>query len=143
MNDLRVEALISFIGSLAQLAACVLLVTLFLLLRRYARRRKYFVAWGQAWLAACIAMGALVLRYNILPNLDGSLPDDQSLTVRGIYFVYQFSKLLFCALLLAGTILYARGTKPRSLLPWAFAFIGLYTTISLRLSANLNQLVMW
>jgi diguanylate cyclase (GGDEF)-like protein len=143
MNDLKVEALISFIGSLAQLAACVLLVTLFLLLRRYARRRKYFVAWGQAWLAACLAMGALVVRYNILPHLDGTLPDDQSLSVRGIYFVYQFSKLLYCALLLAGTILYARGTKPRSLLPYAFAFLGIYTAFSLRMSNNLVQLVVW
>jgi diguanylate cyclase (GGDEF)-like protein len=142
MNDLKVQALVSFIGSLAQLAACLLLVTLFLLLRRYARRRKYFVAWGQAWLAACLAMGALVV-LNILPNISGSVADDQSVTVRGIYFVYQFSKLLFCALLLGGTILYARGTRPRRLLPYAFVVLAIYAALSLRFTSSLSQLVVW
>jgi diguanylate cyclase (GGDEF)-like protein len=143
MKDLQAEALIGFIGSLAQLSACLLLVTLFLLLRRYARRRKYFVAWGQAWLAACVAMGVLVVRYTILPNLDSTLAHDHGMVVRSIYFVYQFAKLLYLAMLIAGTILYARGTKPRSLLPYAFVFIPIYAAVSLRLSSGLTQLVVW
>ena len=42
-------AVVSFIGVVVQLGGELLLVLLFMLLRRYVLRRGYFAAWTAAW----------------------------------------------------------------------------------------------
>jgi diguanylate cyclase (GGDEF)-like protein len=143
MNQLQEEALIGFIGILAQFAASALLVILFLLLRRYARRRKYFIMWGQAWLAGLVALGALVLRFYVLPDFDGLVRDNSDAVVRGLYLLYQFSKLSHLALLLAGTLLFASGRRPRPFLRYALPAVAVYALLSVYMSGDLNQIVVW
>ena len=115
MTDIALQGLISYIGLLAQLAGSALLVALFLVLRRQARRRPYFAVWGRAWAALAIALLALTVRYQLLPALGGTF-GDRTLTVRLLYFVYQLGKLLHFALLLVGFRQLVHGPPSRQLL---------------------------
>ena len=101
---------IAFLGTIIQLAVAVLLSLLFLLLRRYAERRKYFLPWARSWLALSVAIAAIVVRYYILPGISTPVLDDWRPEVRLLYSIYQGAKLVFYALLAAGTALYVRGT---------------------------------
>ena len=104
MSAPNVQALIGFIGVAAQLAGSLLLVALFLLLRRYTKGRPYFLAWGRAWMAVAIAILALVVRFFSFDTLP-----DGSAAVRLLYGLYQLGKLAYVGLMVAGTIMYARG----------------------------------
>ena len=137
-----IQPFISFLGTIIQLGGALLLALLFVLLRPYARRRKYFLIWSRAWVALSIAIGCVVIRYNILPNLNVAFPDDTGLTVRILYASYQFSKIAFYALLAAGTAYYARGTVPAMAAPATAAFGTMYTLMSVIYAADLNQIVM-
>ena len=65
---------LSFLGSFLQFGTGVLLIVLFMLLRPYARRRRYFIVWSHAWIALSIALFTIMIRYNILAFLrDNSL----------------------------------------------------------------------
>src|SRR5262245_25244088 len=96
---------ISFLGTIIQLAAAILLSVLFLVLRRYAERRKYFITWSKSWIALSMAIAAIVARYYILPAVTAPI-DDSGFEVRVLYAIYQGSKLVFYSLLAAGTALY-------------------------------------
>lgn len=126
---------VSLIGGVTQFGGSVLLIALFYLLRRHGWRRSYFTTWAHAWVAVSVAVGAVVLRYVLFPLG----PEAESLApVRGLYVVYQFSKLLFFGLLLAGTQAYARGAwggrAPRIWIVGA----GLFATASVVFAADLN-----
>jgi diguanylate cyclase (GGDEF)-like protein len=137
-----VQPYIAFLGTIVQLGAALLLSVLFLILRRYADRRKYFTAWSLAWLALTTAILAVVVRYNILPTISAPILNDDRLDVRILYAIYQVSKLAFYGLLTGGTLLYLRGSLPagskRALLMSATA----YTAFSLLMTRDLNQMVM-
>ncbi|HUP88266.1 MAG TPA: hypothetical protein VM100_02890, partial [Longimicrobiales bacterium] len=84
---------LSYLGSFVQFGSSALLIALFLLLRPYARRRRYFVTWSNAWIALCIALFTIMLRYNILPVIaNGNDVHDSDLRVRMLYYMYQLSK---------------------------------------------------
>jgi diguanylate cyclase (GGDEF)-like protein len=107
--QLSVQVLIQYLGLISQAATVLLLVVLFVLLKRYADRRAYFHAWSKSWAALAAALTILVLRYILLPHLIGRpAPDDLPL-VQVSYFLYQFGKLAFLILLLRGTLLYVGG----------------------------------
>jgi diguanylate cyclase (GGDEF)-like protein len=111
------------------------------MLRQYAERRKYFITWSKSWIALAVAIAALVVRYYILPSVTAPLDDDR-IGVRILYGIYQAAKLVFYALLAAGTSLYVRGTVQRRL-PELLTFgIGAYTIISVLYAQDLNQFVM-
>src|SRR5687768_12265053 len=103
MVDGDLTAVVSFIGVVVQLGGELLLVLLFVLLRRYVLRRGYFAAWTGAWLCGAIAIMALCVRYILMPQLSTEPVDESSPIVQSLYLVYQSGKLASFALFVAGT----------------------------------------
>jgi diguanylate cyclase (GGDEF)-like protein len=137
-------AVISFIGVVVQLGGELLLVLLFVLLRRYVLRRGYFAAWTGAWLCGAIAIMALCVRYFLMPQLSTEPIDESSPTVQSLYLVYQTGKLASFALFVAGTAMYVTGSRLSGSRKLVFLATVLYSVASVIGSAgNLNQLVVW
>ena len=134
---------LAFLGTLVQFGSSVLLSALFLLLRPYARRRRYFVTWSYAWIALACALCAVMIRYNILPVLPHASPRDYDTHVRLLYMLYQLAKIGFYGLLLAGTLRYVKSAPrfPSVALFTAAALI--YTGFSIWQSATLAGVVRW
>jgi diguanylate cyclase (GGDEF)-like protein len=144
MFDGELTAVISFIGVVVQLGGELLLVTLFMLLRRYVLRRGYFAAWTAAWACGATAILALCIRYIIMPRVVSAPIDESSVAVGALYLVYQMGKLSSFALFVSGTAMYVTGSRllgPRNLV---FVFAVVYAIVSLiGSSGDLNQLVVW
>ena len=144
MVDGDLTAVVSFIGVVVQLAGELLLVLLFVLLRRYVLRRGYFAAWTLAWACGAAAILALCVRYTIMPSIVATPIDEGALSTRLLYLVYQVGKLSSFALFIAGTAMYVTGSRlvgSRKLV--AMASVG-YAVLSLLGSGgDLNQLVVW
>jgi diguanylate cyclase (GGDEF)-like protein len=142
MFDGDLTAVVSFIGIIVQLSGELLLVLLFLLLRRYVLRRGYFGAWTLAWVCGAAAIGALAVRYMVVPRLTSG--GESAALVVALYLVYQVGKLTSLALFVSGTAMYVTGSRllgPRSAV---FGFGVLYAVVSLIGSgSDLNQLVVW
>ncbi len=138
------QLVLQYLGLLSQAATVLLLVVLFMLLRRHADRRPYFFTWCNAWAALAVALVALVLRYNVLPNLLGALPDDGAVA-KACYFVYQFGKLAFLILLLRGTLLYVGGLAdpPLGYLRLLWATAGAISFVSVTLTKDLVGVMYW
>ncbi|MEX2152102.1 MAG: GGDEF domain-containing protein [Gemmatimonadaceae bacterium] len=144
MSDGDLTAVVSFIGVVVQLGGELLLVLLFVLLRRYVLRRGYFAAWTAAWACGAVAIMALSARYIIMPQLVPAPIDDSSLTVRALYLVYQVGKLISFALFVSGTAMYVTGSRLRGSRNVVFAGTLVYAIVALwGASGNLNQLVVW
>jgi diguanylate cyclase (GGDEF)-like protein len=143
MVEADLTAVVSFIGVVVQLGGELLLVLLFVLLRRYVLRRGYFAAWTGAWVCGAVAIAALVVRYIIMPQF-ASPVDDTSLAVRSLYLLYQLGKLISFALFVAGTGMYVTGTRTLASRAVVIGGAGLYAVISLFASSgDLNELVVW
>jgi diguanylate cyclase (GGDEF)-like protein len=132
---------INFLGVNVQLTGALLLAGLFLLLRHYARRRKYFLAWSKAWFALIVAVLAVMIRYNILPSLNVAVPPNDGLEVRLLLATFQFAKLMFYALLAAGTLVYVRGSVPPKVGTVIGVSAALYTLLCVAYGRDLDQLV--
>jgi diguanylate cyclase (GGDEF)-like protein len=144
MIDGDLTAVVSFIGVVVQLGGELLLVLLFVLLRRFVLRRGYFAAWTAAWGCGALAIMALCVRYIIMPRLVPTPVDDSALAVRALYLVYQFGKLSSFALFVSGTATYVTGTRLGSSRGFVLAGAAVYAFVSLLGSTNnLNQLVVW
>lgn len=143
INAIDARLLLNF-GLFSQLAAAVLLVVLFLLLRRHALRRPYFRAWSSAWIALAIGLAALTLRYNLLPLVLGQ-GSGMDRWVTGCNFIYQFGKLAFLLLLLHGTLLYLKGGAHESFgfMRWLWAGVGAITLASVLASSSLQAVMFW
>ena len=124
-----------------------MLIALFLLLRPYARRRKYFVTWLYGWLALTVALCAIMVRYNVLPVLPNSVPSssqlDALLPARALYFIYQLAKLSFYGFIVAGTLRYVRSAPRFPSIAGFGAFAILFAALSLWSSKDLNGVVVW
>jgi diguanylate cyclase (GGDEF)-like protein len=134
-----------FLGVLVQLGGMLMLIGVFYLLRGHVLRRSYFSAWAAAWAAVAAGIGALVVRYILVPGLRGAPAHEADVTVRGLYFVYQSFKVLGLVLLLRGTVMYVAGARAgfgatRRLWIAAVLFAALSTTVS---SRGLNEMVIW
>ena len=144
MIDGALTAVVSFIGVIVQLSGELLLVVLFMLLRRYVLRRGYFSAWTAAWACGALAILALGVRYILMPRLLATPIDDSVLAVRGLYLLYQVGKLSSFALFVSGTAMYVTGSRllgPRKVV---FGAVLVYAIASLFGSGgDLNQLVVW
>ena len=144
MVDGDLTAVVSFIGVVVQLGGELLLVLLFVLLRRYVLRRAYFAAWTGAWACGAIAITALCVRYIIMPQLTQEPVDDSSVAVRGLYLLYQIGKLGSFALLVAGTGMYVTGSRlvgSRWLVGGGALAYAVVSLIGSR--GDLNELVVW
>lgn len=134
---------LSYLGSFLQFGSSVLLIALFLLLRPYARRRKYFRTWSHAWIALSVALCVVMIRYNILPIMTEAGPRESELAVRAMYVIYQGFKLAFFGLLVAGALQYV-GRTPRFPTIAAYAvFVLLFTAASTLLAEGMNRMVVW
>jgi diguanylate cyclase (GGDEF)-like protein len=144
MIDGDLTAAVAFIGILAQLGGELLLVGLFLLLRRFVLRRAYFAAWLGAWACGLTAIAALTVRYLIVAQMAEGPVEELSLPVRALHFLYQVGKLSSFALFVSGTAMYVTGSRllgPRNVV---FVFALVYAVASLFGSGGgLAELVVW
>ena len=143
MSDPAVRALIGILGIAAQLGGSLLLVALFVLLRRYASGRSYFVAWERAWMAVSIAIAAIVIRYLLLPRIMEAPVREDSSGIQLLYLVYQLGKITYVGLMVYGAVLYSRAdvTKTRVQVYWGLAVA--YAVVSVIVSNGLNRIVVW
>ncbi len=138
MNRDEIGELIAVIGLLSQSGGALLLVCLFTaLLRSHPRPQPYFRQWTRGWVALVVALAAVGAQY-ALPVLMA----DQPLAPRAANLVYQAAKLLFVAFLLAGTLNYVRGSRPRVVLRRAIPFALVYAVVSAILSGPFLNAVM-
>lgn len=143
MFEAELAAVVSFIGILVQLCGGLLLVLLFLLLRRYVLRRSYFAAWTAAWACGAVAIGALAVRYLIVPRLVPD-PDGAAVLIGALYLLYQAGKLASLGLFVLGTVNYVAGARlsgPRNLVALLVLTYGAASVIGSGL--DLNEMVVW
>jgi len=136
---------LSFLGVLVQLGGALMLIALFLMMRRFVLRRAYFTAWVVAWASLAVAILALVVRYILVPGITGTSLDDNHPVVRGLYLAYQVSKSLGLLFFLRGTLMYVNGAvagvrATRRLWIGVAAFAALSTFGSRH---GLNEMVIW
>ena len=136
---------LSFLGVLVQLGGAVMLIALFLMMRRFVLRRAYFTAWVAGWAALAFAILALVIRYVLVPGIIGTTLRDTHPVVRGLYLVYQASKTLGLVFFLRGTLMYVNGAvagvrATRRLWIGVAAFAAVSTFGSRH---GLNEMVIW
>lgn len=142
--DQSLSGFISYVGTLVQCAATLLTVLLFWVLERYAARRAYFTAWTRAWLVLMVALLALVARYTIVTNFDTSdLDRDPTATVWLLYFTYQFGKLLFACMLIAGALLFTGSQRAYRFLSIAIPAAAALAAVTVYAADNLNEIVAW
>src|SRR5690554_2135493 len=138
----EVRGLIGYIGLITQTAGVVLVVALFIVLRRYADRRPYFTYWSRSWLALAAALIALIVRYQLLTRFSDNTTGGDP-TVIALYAIYQAGKLLHLAYLVLGTAIYTHGFRSPRALPIATVGIvgfALATTLNV---ANLDEVIIW
>ncbi len=138
----RAPALLSFIGLASQFAASVLLVGLYALLGREVRRRSYFRQWGRAWLVLALTLGLLVLRFELLPILSGA-PLRAPTLQKGMLVIYQAGKLLWCALLVSGTVRYVHRIRHGRQLATFVLLLTVYAVVSALFSTNMVEVMVW
>jgi diguanylate cyclase (GGDEF)-like protein len=143
MPDGAITAVVSFIGVLVQLGGELLLVVLFVMLRRFVLRRSYFAAWTAAWACGAAAIAALCVRYILMPQLSANPIDESSFAIRSLYVVYQLGKLASFALFVSGTAIYATGSRLQGSRWVVMASTLLYAIASVVSADDLNQLVVW
>ena len=144
MPDGELTAVVSFIGVVVQLGGELLLVVLFVLLRRYVLRRGYFTAWTGAWACGALAITAICIRYFIMPRLSQTPIDESSLLVQLLYLVYQGGKLASFAFFVAGTAMYVTGLRLLGSRRLVITATMLYAVASvIGAEGDLNQLVVW
>ncbi|HEX7154426.1 MAG TPA: GGDEF domain-containing protein [Thermoanaerobaculia bacterium] len=138
MTDDEIGALIAVVGLVSQLAGAVLLAGLFAaLLRSHPRPQPYFRQWTLGWAALVVALCGVGIQY-ALPQMMAAEP----LAARAANLVYQAGKLLFVALLLAGTLNFVRGNRSRVFMRWAIPISLLYALVSTMLSGPFLNAVM-
>jgi diguanylate cyclase (GGDEF)-like protein len=138
MDPLEVGALIAVIGLLSQIGGALLLVCLFAALQRsHPRPQSYFRLWTRGWAALVVALAGVGVQY-AFPRAMAAGP----LAPGAANLVYQAGKLLFVAFLLAGTLSYVRGGRPRVFLRWAVPAAFVYAGVSALLSGPFLNAVM-
>ncbi len=130
-----------FAAIVLEVLVAVLVWALFALIRRRVVHRAYFATWSLAWFWMLLAIGAVGVRYVILPSTARDLTSDGDVSVRALYAIYQVGKLLFWSLVLRGALEYVRPDRRRSL-AWSVAPVA-YAALPLFLTTNLNVFVAW
>jgi diguanylate cyclase (GGDEF)-like protein len=144
MTESQVRGLIGFIGIAAQLGGAMLLVALFALLRRYARGRAFFVIWQNAWIAVSVAIGAVVIRYLILPRFEPQFIQGDPGPLRSLTAVYQLGKLAYIGLMVHGTASFARSDiVTTSRLRWSVVLGVVYGLFPVLTTTRSADLVVW
>jgi diguanylate cyclase (GGDEF)-like protein len=136
---------LGFIGVVIQMGGAVLLIGLFWLLRRFVLRRAYITAWSVSWAAIAIAIGAVVIRYILMPQIIGSFLDERHPITLSLYFIYQTCKGLALVYFVRGTLMYVTGntaavraTSGLWIAAVSFALISTWMS-----HTGLNEMVVW
>jgi diguanylate cyclase (GGDEF)-like protein len=136
---------LSFLGVVVQLGGALMLIALFVMLRRFVLRRAYFAAWTYAWAALALAISALVIRYILVPGIVGFTPDENYPGVRVLYLIYQTSKTFGFIYFIRGTLTYVGGQSAGNMATrrlWiAGAVFAAVSTFASR--EGLNEMVIW
>ncbi|HEV8599388.1 MAG TPA: ATP-binding protein [Gemmatimonadales bacterium] len=138
-------ALISALGIQLQLAASLLCLGLGLVLRRGIGHRPWMSWWAWSFGALALAVGALLVRYQILPLTPlGTLGENESEIAAALYAVYAGAKLVFLGSLLAGTWLYVtRQALPRVGIGAGLLLLVSVATLFMLAPTDLNPLMAW
>src|SRR5215831_9241872 len=136
---------LGFVGVVSQMGGALLLVALFWLLRRLVLRREYFSAWSVSWAAIAVAIGAVVIRYMLMPQIIGASLDERHPITLTLYFIYQTCKGVALVYLVRGTLMYVTGSTAalratRRLWVAAVSFALISTWVS---HTGLNEMVVW
>ena len=102
--------ILAFVGVVVQLGGALMLIALFLTLRRFVLRREYFSAWAAAWASFAVAITALVICYILVPGVTGTRLEEGNLAARSLSLVYQASKVVGFVFFVRGTLIYLVGT---------------------------------
>ena len=135
---------VSFVGLYAQVGITLLLVLFLVLLSRHVGRDShYFVTWTRGWVAMTLAITLLAVGFLGIPHV--TAPGDSSSKVwfPATYLGYQFGKLSYLLLLLAGTLELETGRLSRALLTRGAALVAIYTLLSFGLSGDFNVIIVW
>ena len=138
----RALTLLSIIGLASQFVASALLAVLYALLGREVRRRGYFQQWGRAWNALAIALGVLVVRYEVLPLLGVHLTHNWILS-NSVGAVYQLGKLLWCLFLVVGTAQFVNGTRRPQATRSGILIALAYAVVSAVAAGSAAQILIW
>ena len=137
--------ILAFLGVLVQLGGSLMLIALFVMLRRFVLRRAYFSAWANAWTAVSVSVFALAMRYVFVPGLVGAPIDDRHPAARVLYFAYQTAKGIAFVYFLRGTLTYVAGPSAHASATrrlWLLAAIfALVSTLATR--HGLNEMIIW
>jgi two-component system NtrC family sensor kinase len=106
-------ALVAYLGMQLQLASCLLSLGLGLALRRDAGVRPWFSLWVWSFGAVGLAVGALFVRYFVLP-IWSLAPVVEAGAVYGLYAVYLVATVWYFWLLLQGAWRFSRDDRPPS-----------------------------
>jgi PAS domain S-box-containing protein len=138
-------ALVSALGIQLQLAASLLCLGLGLILRRGIGHRPWMTWWAWAFGALALAVGALLVRYQLLPLTPlGGLGENETEIAAALYAVYAGAKLVFLGSLLAGTWLYVtRQPLPRVGIGAGLLLLVSVATLFLLAPTDLNPLMAW
>lgn len=140
----QISVVISQIGIVLELGGALLLVGLFVLLRRFVLRRPYFTTWTWAWVAVAVALGALAVRYDFVAGFAPPGQIERDPIARSLYFVYQTGKLLAYVCFVAGTRMYITGARRRTRLQIEWLIAPAFAALTLVLSPRgLSQMVIW
>jgi diguanylate cyclase (GGDEF)-like protein len=136
---------LAFIGVVIQMGGALLLIALFGLLRRFALQRAYFAAWGAAWAAVAIAIGAVVVRYILMPQIIGRSLDERHPVTLALYFIYQTCKGLALVYFVRGTLMYVTGNSAalRVTRRMWMAAVTFSLVSTLASGTGLNEMVVW
>jgi PAS domain S-box-containing protein len=137
--------LVALLGIQLQLVGSLLCLCLGLILRRGIGDRPWMTWWAWSFGAISLAVGALMVRYVVLPvvPLEG-LQGQESNLVAILYAIYAGAKLLFYFALLAGTWLFVRHEPlPRVSIQTGAALILGVALLFVLAPTDLNPLVAW
>ncbi|HEY6430266.1 MAG TPA: GGDEF domain-containing protein, partial [Acidimicrobiales bacterium] len=115
------------------------------MLRHFAPRRTYFVAWTAAWACLAAAILALVARSFVVPALIGRPLGGSDPAIRLLYLVYQTTKVLGFVLFVRGTAMYVAGVTGTVIATnWLWAVGVLFALVSTVGSPHgLDEIVIW
>ncbi len=143
MSIIDIGGLSAVHGLAAQLTALSVIVLAFVLLCRVSAIGGVVVVWTLAWVAALVAIAAMLARYLFLPDLDHQALQSSSAMSNALDFVYQGGKLMYAGLLLLGGLMLRGFRMPATALTGAaLALLG-YAALSTAMTYDPYGLVQW
>lgn len=136
----RALPLLNSYGIATQFAASVLLVSLYTLLSRDASRRGYFRQWGRAWMALMGGLAVVALYSQLAPADPGATPLPRFVT-GATFGLYQLGRLLWCALLVAGSAQYAHRVRRPRLIGVGVAIAVAYAALTAVVAPGMAQVI--